>query len=46
MIKITPVERKADDNYFEALQALNLKPSSAGSLMIDSLAFERANSFD
>ncbi|WP_339021359.1 hypothetical protein [Spiroplasma endosymbiont of Atherix ibis] len=46
MIKITPVERNADDNYFEALQVLNLKPSNAGSLMIDSLASERANSFD
>lgn len=46
MIKITPVERKADDNYFEALQVLNLKPSNAGSLIIDSLASERANSFD
>lgn len=46
MIKITPVERKADDNYFEALQVLDLKPSNAGSLIIDSLASERANSFD
>lgn len=46
MIKITPVERQADDNYFEALQVLNLKPSNAGSLIIDSLASERANSFD